>query len=194
MYAYLSVFPRDCDIVEQTTGEFVVVARGDGDAARVAAAFGIGASEPATEEDLEAREQAARVARRQEARREWQARLDQALDASTSISHARMIREAFMAENPEPAAESIGAPEAPQVQPGRWWCARLEDAPGDLERWLADAGDEYPRVPVARVLSELRAHGWEVRHVSEEKVAVHDGDSSRAEVVGAWFLLEQAPA
>jgi hypothetical protein len=190
MYVYLSVNPRWCDIADCPDGSRVVLSRGGGEAFALAW-DARGGSGPAVESVPTSETQ--RRVRERAAHRGWSARLETALEASTSISHGRMIREAFLAENPEPAvdgpASDAAHSETVRVSPGRWWCARLEDGPESFEAWLGDAEDGYPRTAVAHALSELCERGWEVRHVSEERRAVHEGESSRAEVIGAWFLL-----
>jgi hypothetical protein len=178
VFSYLIVAPRDCDVVSFPNGSRTVTARGAG--AQAAADPAAAPSAPTDDE---------RTTRLQAAHREWAERLDRALDASTSISHARMIREAFVAENPEPQLDGA-AEEGPSIEEARWWCATCEGA--DVEAWLAEADAEYPLRAVARVLSELERDGWELRHVAEDKRVVHDESASRAELTGARFLLRHA--
>jgi hypothetical protein len=189
MYRYLNVAARDCDVVDLPDGSRAVVPRGEGDAFAQGwiADHSSRASAPHEEHDRDAEHE-----RQQAVHREWARRLDEAMDASTSIAHGRMLREAFVADNPEPLLGGADPPaETARASPGRWWCASLGDGPEPFVAWLADvgAGDGYPRDAVARALSELEGQGWTVRHVSEDRRAVHDADASHAVVIAAWFLL-----
>jgi hypothetical protein len=189
VFVYLTVAPTECDIVDFADGSQIVTSRGNG--AAVAATAGDPSVPVAVVPDE-------RLARQQAAHREWAERLDRALDASTSITHARMIREAFVAENPEPAVDGAipddSAHPVAQVSEGRWWCARVGHPDVGFETWLADADSGYPLAGVAAILGELGDRGWDLRHVAEDRRAVHDGTSSRAELIGARFLLHRRTA
>jgi hypothetical protein len=188
-FVYLSVLPSDCDVVDYPNGERAVVARGEGTTHAEAWTPELAASAArASVADP------ARAARQQAAHREWAEQLDRALDASTSITHSRMIREEFLRENLEPpldGAVTASEPDGrPRVLEGRWWRARIESDGAGFEAWLADAEESYPRAAVAHALSEVSDGGWTIRHISEERRAVHDDEGSRTVVVSAWILLE----
>jgi hypothetical protein len=176
VFVYLIVAPRDCDVVELADGSRTVTARGGGEALARAAEAADG-----------------ELVRLQAAHREWAERLDRALDASTSAKHARLIRDEFLASNPEPQIATATDRQS-RVAAASWWCARIDHPEVGFEAWLAAAGEEYPLVRVAGVLSDLGARGWELRHVGESKRVVHDDATSSAELVGARFLLERAVA
>jgi hypothetical protein len=181
-YAYLSVVPRPCDVVAFPNGVQTVVRRGLGNA--TADTWILPSASGESPEVLRAR------AAQRAAHDEWQRRLDQALEASLSVMHSRMIREAYAAENPEPFVEGGDAPEVPRVAESVWWCARLDGE--DFDAWLDDAGAPFPWDALARALNELAARGWAVRHVSEERRALHESETvSRSELTGARLLLER---
>jgi hypothetical protein len=179
-YAYLSVAPRPCDVVAFPDGTQTVVRRGLGNA--TADGWSASAMPHEPPDALRAR------AQRRAAHDEWQRKLDQALDASLSVMHSRMIRESFLAENPEPFVEGGEAPDIPRVSESQWWCARLDD----FDAWLDDAGAPFPWDELAQALNTLAARGWAVRHVSEERRALHESETvSRTELTGARLLLER---
>ena len=104
----------------------------------------------------------------------------------------RQIREDFIRNDPEPVIGGGGVEVAeltPVITESRWWLAQAELDDEPLSRWLAPAEEAFPRVDVARVLSELAERGWTLRHVSEERRAAHREDETRIEISGVWFLL-----
>jgi hypothetical protein len=188
MYAYLSVLVDDCDVVVFPDGATTVVARGEG-----AQTAGTWTVPPA---DARALSPDPFLERRRAEHKAWSERLDAALTGG-SIMANRLLREAFIRDTPEPAIDAAAggaepAEAAPRVLPERWWRALVELESGNVVRWLAPAGDPLPRTAIAGALSELSGRGWSLRHVSEDRRAVHDDEDTRTEVTGAWFLLEQA--
>jgi hypothetical protein len=72
---------------------------------------------------------------------------------------------------------------------GCWW-ATLETEVDGFDRPVEVPGP-VPRRTIAQLLSRLSQEGWDVRHVSEERVAVHRGEESQAVCVAVNVMLSR---
>ena len=136
----------------------------------------------------------------------WEAALA-ALERETSpFGNPESRRAAFLRRTPKPTREDaearLGRGSAPRPRrrsplssagteliAGCWW-AGLDADDGGFERPV-DGPGPLPRKAVTQLLSRLSGEGWDVRHVSEERAAIHGHDQSRAVCVAMNVMLSR---
>lgn len=122
-------------------------------------------------------------------------------------------RRSYELRNPKPTLDGVrdelypseASPDAPAAQALRedfperatfstvqdFWWARLLGVPNGDTRLLGPPG-VLPRAAIAKLLGELADQGWEVVHVSEERVVAHGVEMSSATCVGMNVMLRTA--
>ena len=200
MYAYLKIWRDVRERVILPDGTSVLVADGEG---QPRARAWVRAEERARTDEQTAPDPVVETAqdeldRLAEEHRAWQQKLDAALSSSRSITHGRAIREAFVAEHPEPLAPSDptnGARttegsgiEMPPVTREHWWVAQLADG----EQRPLSPHEPLPLDAIATHLSELEQDRWSVVDAQFRRAVSHSDTTSHTIEQGAMYLLHRA--
>jgi hypothetical protein len=136
----------------------------------------------------------------------WEAALADLDRDSSPFGNPAGRRAAFLRRTPKPTREDAraklrtpgprprrraGAQNSARTEPvdACWWATLEADAAG-FDGPVQGPGP-LPRKAIARLLGRLSEKGWDVRHVSEERAAVHGREQSRAVCVGMNVMLSR---
>jgi hypothetical protein len=137
----------------------------------------------------------------------WEAALADLERESSTFGNPAGRRAAFLRRTPKPTREdaleklrtpsprprrrAAGARNSARTEPvdACWWATLEADAAG-FDGPVQGPGP-LPRKAIAQLLGRLSQKGWDVRHVSEERAAVHGREQSTAVCVGMNVMLSR---